>query len=71
MISAPEDEYSSATTLGREICATARESDAKSVVCGSRGLSGISSYMMGSVSSKIVNSCDTSVIVVRHHDKHK
>mgnify|MGYP002395080945 FL=1 len=71
MISAPEDEYSSATTLGREICATARESDAKSVVCGSRGLSGISSYMMGSVSSKIVNACDTSVIVVRHHDKHK
>jgi len=71
LIASPEDEYSSSTTLGREICGTARDMHAKTVVCGSRGLSGISSYMMGSVSSKIVNSCDCSVVVVKDHDKAK
>jgi len=69
VLASPEDEFSSATSLGREICGTAREMDAKSVVCGSRGLSGFSSYMMGSVSSKIVNSCDCSVVVVKKHEK--
>lgn len=69
VIMAPEEEFTSATRLGREICSTAQDLQAKSVVCGSRGLSGVTSYMMGSVSSKIVNTCDCSVVVVRPKDQ--
>jgi len=44
----------------------AKELSADLVVVGSRGLSGVASLLMGSVSTKIVQMAPCSVLVARH-----
>jgi nucleotide-binding universal stress UspA family protein len=50
---------------GRLIVAKAKETGANLVVVGSRGLSGVSSLLMGSVSTHVVQAAPCSVLVVR------
>ncbi|MEK6977784.1 MAG: universal stress protein [Candidatus Hydrothermarchaeota archaeon] len=48
-----------------EILKEAREGDYDLIVVGSHGASGVTGYMMGSVSSKVVQHAETPVLVVR------
>ncbi len=50
---------------GRAIVEKAREIGADLVVVGSRGLSGVTSFLMGSVSTHVVHAAPCSVLVVR------
>ncbi|MDP2859925.1 MAG: universal stress protein [Bacillota bacterium] len=50
---------------GRLIVAKARDAGADLVVVGSRGLSGVTSLLMGSVSTHVVHASPCSVLVVR------
>jgi len=65
ILNASDDEFATASTLGRAICDLSKRTHAASVICGSRGLSGVTSFFLGSVSSKIVNSCEGTVVVVK------
>ncbi|MBI4344750.1 MAG: universal stress protein [Euryarchaeota archaeon] len=48
-----------------EILKEAREGDYDLIVVGSHGASGVTGYMMGSVSSKVVQHAEAPVLVVR------
>jgi nucleotide-binding universal stress UspA family protein len=48
-----------------EIIKLANDSSYDLVILGSRGLSGVKGYLLGSVSNKVVNSVKTSVLIVR------
>jgi len=50
---------------GRAIVEKARETGADLVVVGSRGLSGVTSLLMGSVSTHVVHAAPCSVLVAR------
>ncbi len=64
------------TTISAAILAEADEIDAGAIVMGSRGLTGLKSLLMGSVSHALLQHADRTVIVVpspkvaeaRHHD---
>jgi nucleotide-binding universal stress UspA family protein len=47
---------------------TAREHDAAAIVMGSRGLTGVSSILLGSVSSAVTRHADRPTLVVHHPD---
>jgi nucleotide-binding universal stress UspA family protein len=47
------------------VCAVAREMGADLVAVGSRGLGGLASLLLGSVSERIVDRCHVPVLVVR------
>jgi nucleotide-binding universal stress UspA family protein len=44
----------------------ARERDAAAIVVGSRGLGGVTSALLGSVSSKLIHDADRPIVVVPH-----
>ena len=47
------------------IIALAKKSDAEAIVIGSRGLSGIAEFFLGSVSSKVSQYADVPVLIVK------
>lgn len=53
------------TTTAEAILSKAREIDAEAIIVGSRGLSGIKSLLLGSVSHAVVHHADRPVLVVR------
>jgi nucleotide-binding universal stress UspA family protein len=60
-----EDKTSShATTTARAILAEAEAMDASAIVMGSRGLTGVKSLLLGSVSHEVVQHADRAVVVV-------
>jgi nucleotide-binding universal stress UspA family protein len=44
----------------------ARERDAAAIVVGSRGLGGVTSALLGSVSSKLIHDADRPIVVIPH-----
>lgn len=50
----------------QSIIETAREQDAAAIVMGSRGLTGVSSILLGSVSSAVTRHADRPTLVVHH-----
>jgi nucleotide-binding universal stress UspA family protein len=52
------------TTVAATILETARELDASAIVVGSRGLTGVKSLLLGSVSHGVLQHADRPVIVV-------
>ena len=44
----------------------ARERNASAIVVGSRGLGGVTSALLGSVSSKLIHDADRPIVVVPH-----
>lgn len=55
---------SQVTTVAEAILAEANEVGADAIVCGSRGLTGIKSILLGSVSHAVIQHADRPVIVV-------
>ena len=55
---------SQVTTVADAILAEANEVGADAIVCGSRGLTGIKSILLGSVSHAVIQHADRPVIVV-------
>lgn len=55
------------TTTARAIIADADELDADAIVVGSRGLTGVKSLLLGSVSHELVQHADRTVVVVPSH----
>ena len=53
-----------ATTTGRAILAVADEVGADAIVMGSRGLTGVKSLLLGSVSHEVIQHADRTVVVV-------
>jgi len=51
----------------RTICEVAGEMDAAAIVLGARGLSGVGSLLLGSVSSAVLAHAKRPVLVVPHH----
>lgn len=47
------------------ICETAEKKDVSLIIIGTRGMTGVSRFMMGSVSSKVVTYAPCSVLVTR------
>ena len=54
--------------IWQSIIETAREHDAAAIVMGSRGLTGVSSILMGSVSSAVTRHADRPTLVIHHTD---
>lgn len=52
------------TTIARAILAVAAELDADAILMGSRGLTGIKSLLLGSVSHEVIQHADRTVVVV-------
>ena len=52
------------TTTGRAILAEAERSGAAAIVLGSRGLTGVKSLLLGSVSHEVIQHADRTVVVV-------
>lgn len=52
------------TTTARAILAEADRTDAKAIVMGSRGLTGVKSLLLGSVSHEVIQRADRTVAVV-------
>jgi nucleotide-binding universal stress UspA family protein len=52
------------TTVAEVILETARELNARAIVVGSRGLTGVKSLLLGSVSHRVIQHADRPVIVV-------
>ena len=59
-----EDSRRTATTAWQEVIRVVEARDAAVVVLGSRGLSGVQSAVLGSVSHGVVNHCKRPVLVV-------
>jgi len=55
---------SQTTTTARAILAEARELEAEAIVMGSRGLTGVKSLLLGSVSHEVIQHADRTVVVV-------
>jgi nucleotide-binding universal stress UspA family protein len=55
---------SQATTTARAILAVGSELDADAIVMGSRGLTGLKSLLIGSVSHEVIQHADRAVVVV-------
>jgi nucleotide-binding universal stress UspA family protein len=55
---------SQATTTGRAILAEADAVGASAIVMGSRGLTGLKSLLLGSVSHEVIQQADRTVVVV-------
>jgi nucleotide-binding universal stress UspA family protein len=53
----------------RAICQVADELDASTIVVGARGLGGVQSALLGSVSSAVVHHTKRPVLVVPHHEE--
>ncbi len=49
-----------------EILEFAKESNVDYIVMGSRGLSGIKKFLMGSVSTRVMEHSHCSVMIVKH-----
>jgi nucleotide-binding universal stress UspA family protein len=60
----PRVEAEGTATTARTILAVAEELDASAIVMGSRGLTGIKSLLLGSVSHAVIQHADRPVIVV-------
>jgi len=52
------------TTTGHAILRQAHELDASAIVMGSRGLTGLKSLLIGSVSHEVIQSADRTVVIV-------
>ena len=55
------------TTVGDAILETAKTSGATTIVMGTRGLSGIKSALLGSVSRAVLHHAEVPVLIVPHH----
>jgi nucleotide-binding universal stress UspA family protein len=55
---------SQTTTTGRAILAEAAEIGAQAIVMGTRGLTGVKSLLLGSVSHEVIQHADRTVVVV-------
>ena len=67
--------YQTKTILGRgdaatEIIEYVKANQIDLVVCGSRGLSQVSGWLLGSVSRKLVHYAGCSVLIVKHEEDH-
>jgi nucleotide-binding universal stress UspA family protein len=51
-------------SIGHTLLALAAELDADAIVVGSRGLGGVKSFLLGSVSHAVVQHADRAVLVV-------
>lgn len=63
----PEDRVEKRIEYGpaaQTLCAQAKEQDADLVVVGARGLGAVERFLIGSVSSRVVHTCDRNVLVV-------
>jgi len=58
-------EYHSISDLSAKICDVAKKSNASGVIIGSRGLSGVTNLLLGSLSSSVVHMCDCATIVIK------
>lgn len=56
--------YARQTTTARAILARAEEIGASAVVMGSRGLTGVKSLLLGSVSHEVIQRADRTVVIV-------
>jgi nucleotide-binding universal stress UspA family protein len=56
--------YAQQTTTARAILAQAEEAGARAIVMGSRGLTGMKSLLLGSVSHSVIQHADRTVVVV-------
>lgn len=63
-ISALPQTAAQAPTTARTILAEAEAIDATAIVMGSRGLSGLKSLLLGSVSREVIHQADRTVVVV-------
>lgn len=64
----PSVKYSTVLTEGRpssEIMSTAQEVDADLIVIGGSGRGGVTEWILGSTSRKVVDACKQSVLVVK------
>jgi nucleotide-binding universal stress UspA family protein len=64
----PSVKYSTVLAEGRpsaEIISKAQEVDADMIVLGGSGRGGVTEWILGSTSSKVVDSCDRPVLVVK------
>lgn len=64
----PSVKYSTILTEGRpssEIISAAKEVDADLIVIGRSGRGGITEWILGSTSRKVVDACDRSVLVIK------
>jgi len=57
------------TTIGNTIIETARELDAEAIVMGTRGLSGLKSFLLGSVSQAVLHHADRPVVIVPSEER--